>query len=316
MAITVAMRTQVSQLYVSLFGRAPDGEGLGFWVNQLDNGQTLAQVAQSMYNVPAARAYYPAFATNEEIVAIFYQNVLGRAVGTDTQGQAFWVAEMNKSGATKGSVIATMLYTVANYTGTDAAGVTSKALFNNKVDVAQFYGEQNGSIAGATTALASVTSDVATVAPAKIAASAAAAASTGQTFTLTTGVDSTGSLESVAKSTSTAGNDTFNAPAGTFSSLDAINGGAGSDTLNWVTTGAVTAGPASAKLTSIETINYTTDNAYTLNLATDAVFSGSGATTFNGLTAGAFATDVTGAATTDIRVTNTTAAAAVRRQRV
>jgi hypothetical protein len=28
MAITVAMRTQVSQLYVSLFGRAPDGEGL------------------------------------------------------------------------------------------------------------------------------------------------------------------------------------------------------------------------------------------------------------------------------------------------
>lgn len=106
--------------------------------------------------------------------------------------------------------------------------------------------------------------------------------------------------------TSTAGNDTYNAPAGTFTSLDAINGGAGTDTLNWVTTGAVTAIPAGATLTSIETINYTTDNAYTLDLT-----AGFGTpTTFAGTTAGAFAADVTGAATTDIRVTNTTAAAA------
>ena len=29
MAITAQMRTEISQLYVALFGRAPDGEGLG-----------------------------------------------------------------------------------------------------------------------------------------------------------------------------------------------------------------------------------------------------------------------------------------------
>jgi len=123
------------------------------------------------------------------------------------------------------------------------------------------------------------------------------------TCPLTTSVDS--ALVGSAGTTSTTGNDTFNAPAGTFTSLDAINGGLGTDTLNWVTTGAVTAIPASATLTSIETINYTTDNAYTLDL-TAAGFGTP--TTFAGTTAGTFATDVTGAATTDIRVTNTTAA--------
>ena len=57
MAITVAMRTQVSQLYVSLFGRAPDGEGLGFWVAALAGGMTMAQIychAQKMRSMCCA----------------------------------------------------------------------------------------------------------------------------------------------------------------------------------------------------------------------------------------------------------------------
>lgn len=246
MAITVAMRTQVAQLYVSLFGRAPDGEGLGYWVGQLDAGKTVAQVAQDMYNVPAARAYYPAFATNEEIVATFYQNVLGRAVGNDTEGQAFWVAKMNAAGATKGTVISEMLNVVANYTGTDAAGVASKALFNNKTAVAQYYGEQNGSIAGATNALSGVTSDVATVATAK--AAALSVASSGSTFTLTTGVDSI---------VGTSSNDTITADntatAKQLSVADVVNGGAGTDTLRiFLAAGDTATGQGS--LTSIENV--------------------------------------------------------------
>jgi hypothetical protein len=43
MAITSAMRTQVTQLYVSLFGRAPEADGLSYWVSLLDGGSTFAQ---------------------------------------------------------------------------------------------------------------------------------------------------------------------------------------------------------------------------------------------------------------------------------
>ncbi|MFZ6802163.1 DUF4214 domain-containing protein, partial [Undibacterium sp. Di24W] len=42
MAITAAMRTQITELYVSLFGRAPERDGLAFWVGKLDAGATYA----------------------------------------------------------------------------------------------------------------------------------------------------------------------------------------------------------------------------------------------------------------------------------
>ncbi|HEY0879047.1 MAG TPA: DUF4214 domain-containing protein [Zeimonas sp.] len=222
MAITVEMRTEVSQLYVALFGRAPDGEGLGFWVNKLDEGWSMTDVANTMYATEPARAYYPSFLTTGEIVASFYQNVLGRAA--DAEGLAFWTAKMNEPGATPGSVIAEMIWIVANYTGTDPAGLESAALFNNRVEVAQYYGEQNGSIAGAAAVLTSVTSDAATV-DAAIAAIDSGAAGGGQSFTLTTGIDAGPDFQGGV------GNDTFIANNDTWNVGDSLDGGAGTDTL-------------------------------------------------------------------------------------
>jgi len=257
MAITVAMRTQVSQLYVSLFGRAPDGAGLGYWVTQLDNGQSLTQLANAMYGVSEARAYYPAFATPEEIVQTFYTNVLGRAKGTDLEGQAFWVAKLKAPGVSVGSVIVDLQFQTANYTGTDPAGVASKALYNNKVSVAQYFGEQNGSVAGATNALTGVTSDVATVATAKTSVDSAVSSGSGQPFTLTTGADTP---------SSTAFNDTYNAVIGTslgatdgttLNPGDNINGGAGLDTLSLSISGTHAAAVTDSAFTlnSIETLS-------------------------------------------------------------
>ena len=218
MSITVEMRTQVSQLYVSLFGRAPDGEGLGYWVGQLADGKTIAAVAQEMFSVTPARAIYPSYMTNDEIVAAFYVNVLGRTA--DAEGQAFWVGKMNATGATKGSVIADMINVVANYTGTDAAGLKSKALFTNKVEVAQYYGEKNGSIAGATTALAGVTEVATTVTTAKAAVDAGA--NPGQTFTLSTDADLVSGSDL---------DDTITGGLGTLGTDDEIDGGDGEDTM-------------------------------------------------------------------------------------
>lgn len=219
MAITVAMRTQVSQLYVSLFGRAPDGEGLGFWVTKLDKGTSLSTIAQEMFAVDAARAYYPAFATNGEIIATFYKNVLGRS---EAEGEAFWTNKMNTA-TNKGDVFLELINVIVNYAGTDAAGLKSKALFNNKVAVAQHYGETMGSAEGATAVLAGVTDDVATVAAAKLLA--------GKTINLSVTQDTP---------TGTAGADTFVAKVAQnqngeqtnqLATGDDIDGGAGNDAL-------------------------------------------------------------------------------------
>jgi len=224
-AITVAMRTEISQLYVSLFGRAPDNEGLGFWVSSLAGGNTIAKIAQSMYETAPARAYYPLYATPSEVVTTFYTNVLGRA--PDAEGLAFWVNEFNNA-VSPGTFFAKLISNVVNYSGTDAAGLVSKSLFTNKVAVGQFYGESGGTIAGAAAALTGVTAVAASVDTAKTAILNPVVAA--QTFTLTTGSDSF---------TGSSGNDVFNAAnaAGTaagqtFTVADTLNGGAGTDALN------------------------------------------------------------------------------------
>ena len=165
MAVTTQMRTDVSQLYVALFGRAPDAEGLAFWAGLRDSGQTVAQLADTMFGTSPARAYFPSFLTNQEIISSFYFNVLGRQA--DAGGLAFWTAKLNAAGATPGSVIAEMIGVIANYTGSDPAGAASAALFNNRSAAAQFYSEHNGSLEHSTTVLAGVTSAQSTVAAAQ-----------------------------------------------------------------------------------------------------------------------------------------------------
>jgi uncharacterized repeat protein (TIGR02059 family) len=160
MAVTVEIRTQVSQLYTALFGRAPDVDGLGFWANLVAGGTSITQVADMMYATTPARAYYPAFLGNQAIISSFYVNVLGRTA--DAGGLAYWTAALNETGATPGSVIVRMIDTVAHYTGSDPAGLVSQQLFLNRVAVAQHYAEAGGGIDAATAVLATVTSDPAT----------------------------------------------------------------------------------------------------------------------------------------------------------
>jgi S-layer protein len=241
MAITTQMRTEVANLYVALFGRAPERDGLGYWVNQLDAGKTVAQVAQEMYNTSPARAYYPEFLTNEEVIGRFYTNVLGRTA--DADGLAYWTAKLN-AGQSKGSVIGEMITAVTAYTGTDTAAVTSKALFTNKVAVGLYYAVDLGGndVSAASSVLVNVTADAATVDAAK----ATAGTAVGQTFTLTTAAE---------QKTGGSGNDTFNGSDTTLV-LDVLDGATGTDILNYNdATGAKNINAVGVSLTSIETIN-------------------------------------------------------------
>ncbi len=231
MAITTEMRTDVANLYVALFGRAPERDGLGYWVNQIDAGKSIAAVAQEMYNTDPARAYYPTFLTNDEIVTRFYTNVLGRT--PDADGLAYWSAKLAATGATKGSVIAEMITAVRAYAGSDAAALTSKALFENKVTVGLYYAVDLGGndVTKASSILSNVTASASSVEVAKT----EAATSAGSTYALTTSGDNL---------TGTNGNDTFsaavvgaNATGTTLQAGDAANGNTGTDTLSIAVSG-------------------------------------------------------------------------------
>jgi S-layer protein len=187
-----------------------------------------------------------------------------------------------------------------NYNGTDAAGLVSAAAFQAKTAVALNYGTTGGTDTTtggfATTILTNVV-DAATR-DAAIAQTAAvvnppAPAPVGITATLTTGVDTGASF------TGTAQADTFNGiivatdvTKNTLNPGDNLVGGAGTDTLNIVASGAAAAVAGTAVTTTgIEVINVT--NATTGGLTVDtSLFSGetnitstgsSSATTFTGI---------------------------------
>jgi len=152
---------QVSQLYVALFGRAADGEGLAFWAQAMEDGMPAVQVGDTMYATAPAREYYPTGMSEPEVISSFYVNTLGRT--PDEEGWAFWTQKLGAPGASPGSVILEIADVVVNYQGAHPAGLESAALFNNRVAVSRYFSERGASIDTALQVLTGVTSDPATV---------------------------------------------------------------------------------------------------------------------------------------------------------
>lgn len=163
--------TIVTQLYVAMFGRAPDIEGLNFWGGAIDGGMSAAKIAQDMFATTPARAYFPTGSTNTEIIQAFYVNVLGRQ--PDAEGLAFWVARLDALQFTGnanavGQVVTEIISIVADYQGNTPEGAASAALFANKIEVAGFWVAENGSAVNSTMPIELVTADPASVNQVKV----------------------------------------------------------------------------------------------------------------------------------------------------
>ncbi|AGY92618.1 hypothetical protein SPICUR_08450 [Spiribacter curvatus] len=239
MAITEEMQEQISELYVGLIGRAPDNDGLSFWVQaldarraELDEPAALKSVAQDMFESASSNGYYPGFQTNEQIVRSFYENVLGRGEGEqDQEGIDFWTSAMDSR--EPGDVIVDMISSLLDSEGGSELTQQSRDLLQNKVAVANYYGtdvsepgEPSQEDVNVSEALIdSVTADTDTSTPEAVKSfvDAEVEADSGETFTLTT---------SINDFTGTADDDKFEQTKdGQLSIDDTLDGGAGDDTL-------------------------------------------------------------------------------------
>lgn len=131
-----APREEITKLYISLFGRAPDLEGLDFWSSKLLAGESVASVAEQMYSVEPARRFFPQGQDMSEVVNAFYRNVLGREA--DQGGLEYWVEQLN-SGKSIGDVLSTIVGATDGYNGSDPDGLISARLFANKKAVSDAY---------------------------------------------------------------------------------------------------------------------------------------------------------------------------------
>ena len=80
------------RLYQAAFARTPDKAGLSFWVDRLDDGASVSDVARGFVSSAEFRAAYGANPTAEQYVARFYQNVLSRP--GEAAGVAYWSGEL------------------------------------------------------------------------------------------------------------------------------------------------------------------------------------------------------------------------------
>lgn len=94
---------QAYRVYQAAFARTPDLGGLGWWINAMDNGSTLASVAQGFVNSQEFKDVYGANPTNAQLVAKFYENVLRRP--GEQAGIDFWTSVLDGGHATVAEVL-------------------------------------------------------------------------------------------------------------------------------------------------------------------------------------------------------------------
>lgn len=81
------------RLYKAAFDRMPDKDGLGYWINDMDRGASLQDVAQSFVSSQEFQALNGVNPTNLQLASSLYHHVLGRA--PDQEGLNYWVGQLD-----------------------------------------------------------------------------------------------------------------------------------------------------------------------------------------------------------------------------
>jgi hypothetical protein len=95
---------QAYRIYEAVLGRAPDLEGLGYWINDMDNGVSLTTIAKGFVSSPEFQSKYGANPSYETYLNLLYNNILDR--DPDTDGMNYWVSNMRNGIDTPAIVLA------------------------------------------------------------------------------------------------------------------------------------------------------------------------------------------------------------------
>jgi arabinogalactan endo-1,4-beta-galactosidase len=95
---------QTYRIYQAAFARAADPAGLGYWIDNLERGASVASIAAGFVASDEFKTIYGASPTNRDIATRFYQNVLGRA--PDAAGLDYWTRVLDSGAADVASVLA------------------------------------------------------------------------------------------------------------------------------------------------------------------------------------------------------------------
>ncbi len=114
-----ARKMEVTRLYVATFLRAPDSDGLNYWV---DSALSIEGIADSFFDQPETQSKYPPSTTIGEFINKIYANVFNRS--PDAAGFDYWVDALYYRKVSPSQFI---LAVINGARGDDAVILTNKA---------------------------------------------------------------------------------------------------------------------------------------------------------------------------------------------
>jgi YD repeat-containing protein len=149
---TELRRSQIAQLYLTLFGRAPEQGGMNAWLDAMTKGLNIEQVAVGMLDSVEAKdpLLYPSDGLSAadyrlQLIRTSYQTMLGRPV--TAAEEADWRGKLegtkDKPAISKGLFALQLADQVASYAGTDSARLAEKLQFNNRLAIALTFAQQD-----------------------------------------------------------------------------------------------------------------------------------------------------------------------------
>lgn len=113
MALT---QSQISALYVTLFGRVSEGKGNKFWLeaSTKNTNLKLEDIANEMLKSSAAKEFFAgSLDSSESFIAHIYKTTLNKDVNSDASGKAFWTSKLNE-GMSRGLIVNELLKAALN----------------------------------------------------------------------------------------------------------------------------------------------------------------------------------------------------------
>ena len=138
---------KITALYVTIFDRAADKDGLTFWVKALGGNASYENIAESFTHHPAFDAKFDS-ADVEGLVGKMYLNAFGKE--GDAEGIKNWTNAIENGSTTIGEFVATLVEAAINYENDPLNPLNDVLLdrqetLKNKVDAAIYFTNKVGS---------------------------------------------------------------------------------------------------------------------------------------------------------------------------
>ncbi len=134
------IESEVAEIYISTFGRAPDKDGLAYWTGEVLKGNlTMAQVSESFFDQSETQEMY-GNSSNLDFLISIYENTLGKTVDSSDEGVQYWLGQLDSGELTQNGFVKTII----NGAKAETGDANDALLLQNKVNTGLLYAKEIG----------------------------------------------------------------------------------------------------------------------------------------------------------------------------